>query len=192
MFFITKQSALTGLTPHTFACNLHCENVANSNVYTPPAKYLVYSTCLEDFTYVMNKYDIPISPKSFTSGIISLRTSSSSLCYECGGGGGGDRGVALRRQHQTQLWKINQGNDKGKKQISVNLSHLLWTEWRPFPRRYFRCTFFVRKVLSQKFVLKGPIDNNPALVCIMARRRIGDKPLSELMLTRFTDAYVRH
>ena len=43
-----------------------------------------------------------------------------------------------------------------------------------------------------KFVLKGPTDNNPALVEIMAWRRIGDKPLSEPMLTRFTDAYMRH
>ena len=32
---------------------------------------------------------------------------------------------------------------------------------------------------SVKFVLKGPIDNNPALVYIMAWRRIGEKPLSE-------------
>ena len=35
-----------------------------------------------------------------------------------------------------------------------------------------------------KFVPKGPIDNNPALVEIMAWRRIGDKPLSEQILTR--------
>ena len=42
-----------------------------------------------------------------------------------------------------------------------------------------------------KFVPKGPVDNNPALVKIMAWRRIGDKPLSEPMLTRFTDAYIR-
>ena len=45
---------------------------------------------------------------------------------------------------------------------------------------------------SLKFVPNGPIDNNPALVEIMAWRRIGDKPLSEPMLTRFTDAYVQH
>ena len=45
---------------------------------------------------------------------------------------------------------------------------------------------------SLKFVLKGPIDNNPALVQIMAWRRTGDKPLSEPMLTRFTDGYMRH
>ena len=42
------------------------------------------------------------------------------------------------------------------------------------------------------FVPNGPIYNNPALVQIMAWRRIGDKPLSEPMLSRFTDAYMRH
>ena len=45
---------------------------------------------------------------------------------------------------------------------------------------------------SLKFVPKGQINNIPALVKIMAWRRIGDKPLSEPMLTRFTDAYMRH
>ena len=39
-----------------------------------------------------------------------------------------------------------------------------------------------------KFVPKGPINNIPALVQIMAWRRIGDMSLSEPMLTRFTDA----
>ena len=43
-----------------------------------------------------------------------------------------------------------------------------------------------------KCVPKIPNDNNAVLVYIMAWRRIGDKPLSELMLTRFTDAYMRH
>ena len=38
--------------------------------------------------------------------------------------------------------------------------------------------------ISLKFVPKGPINNNPALVQIMARRRSGDKPLSEPMLVR--------
>ena len=45
---------------------------------------------------------------------------------------------------------------------------------------------------SLKFVPKGKIDNNPALVVIMAWRRIGDKPLSEPMLAQITDAYMRH
>ena len=43
-----------------------------------------------------------------------------------------------------------------------------------------------------KVVPKGPIDNNTALVEIMAWRRIGDKLLSQLMLTRFIDACMRH
>ena len=33
--------------------------------------------------------------------------------------------------------------------------------------------------ISLKFVPKGPINNNPVLVQIMAWRRLGDKPLSE-------------
>ena len=36
--------------------------------------------------------------------------------------------------------------------------------------------------ISLKFVPKGPINNIPALVQIMARRRLGDKPLSEPMI----------
>ena len=36
--------------------------------------------------------------------------------------------------------------------------------------------------ISLKFVPKGPINNNPALVQIMAWRRLGDKPLSEPMM----------
>ena len=36
--------------------------------------------------------------------------------------------------------------------------------------------------ISLNFVSKGPIDNNPALVQIMAWRRPGDKPLSEPMV----------
>ena len=36
--------------------------------------------------------------------------------------------------------------------------------------------------ISLKFVPKGPINNNPSLVQIMAWRRPGDKPLSEAMV----------
>ena len=43
-----------------------------------------------------------------------------------------------------------------------------------------------------KLVRKDPIDNNLALVEMMAWRRINEKPLSEPMLTQFTDAYMRH
>ena len=48
----------------------------------------------------------------------------------------------------------------------------------------FKCIFLNEKVwilikISLKFVPKGPINNIPALVQIMAWRRSGDKPLSE-------------
>ena len=46
--------------------------------------------------------------------------------------------------------------------------------------------------ISLKFVLRSPIENKPAIVQLMAWRRTVDKPLPELMLTQFTDAYMRH
>ena len=45
--------------------------------------------------------------------------------------------------------------------------------------------------ISLKFVAQGPI-NIPALVQIMAWRRLGDKPLSELMMAYLNDIYMRH
>ena len=38
---------------------------------------------------------------------------------------------------------------------------------------------------------KIPTDNEPALVQVMAWRQTGDKPSLELVLTKFTDAYMR-
>ena len=51
--------------------------------------------------------------------------------------------------------------------------------------------YAAREYIIMKFVPKGLINNNPALVQIMVQRRIGDEPLSEPMLTWFTDAYMR-
>ena len=61
-----------------------------------------------------------------------------------------------------------------------------------FKRKFINENILISIKISLKFVSKSPIDNNEALVKIMAWRRIGDKPLSEPTLTRFTDAYVRH
>ena len=68
---------------------------------------------------------------------------------------------------------------------------------RHFADDIFKCIFGYEKFcilikMSLKFVPEDLIDNNPALFKIMARRRIGDKPLSEPMLTWFIDAYMRH
>ena len=58
---------------------------------------------------------------------------------------------------------------------------------RHFADDIFTCNFFNEKCcilikFSLKYVRKGPIDNNAALVQIMAWRRSGDKPLSETMM----------
>ena len=58
---------------------------------------------------------------------------------------------------------------------------------RHFADDIFMCIFFNENCcilikFSLKYVRKGPIDNNPALVQIMAWRRSGDKPLSEPMM----------
>ena len=61
----------------------------------------------------------------------------------------------------------------------------------------FKCIFvndhvwFVIKI-PLKFVPRGPINNIPALVQIMAWCWSGDKPLSESLMAWFTDAYMHH
>ena len=61
----------------------------------------------------------------------------------------------------------------------------------------FKCIFLneydrIQIQISLKFVPRGPIDNKPALVQVMAWRRTGDKPLPEPMLAQFPDVYTRH
>ena len=58
---------------------------------------------------------------------------------------------------------------------------------RRFAGDTFKCIFLNENVrisikIALKFVPKGPINNDPALVQIMAWRRSGDKPLSEPMM----------
>ena len=53
----------------------------------------------------------------------------------------------------------------------------------------FKCIFVNKNVwisikISLKFISKGPINNNPSLVQIMAWRQPGDKPLSEPTMVR--------
>ena len=65
-----------------------------------------------------------------------------------------------------------------------------------FPGDIFKRIFLNENVrilikISLKFVPKGPINNIPALVQIMAWRRPGDKPLFEPKMASLL-AYVRH
>ena len=52
--------------------------------------------------------------------------------------------------------------------------------------------FFILIKISSNIVSKGPIDKTMHWFRIMAWCRIGGKLLSIPMLTRFTDAYMRH
>ena len=59
--------------------------------------------------------------------------------------------------------------------------------WLPFCRRHCKCIFLDEDLriliqISLKFVPRGPINNTPALVQIMAWCHSGTKPLSEPML----------
>ena len=82
------------------------------------------------------------------------------------------------------------------------LSHILNTlrprqNGRRFADDIFKCIFlnenvWIPIIISLKFIPKGPINNIPALFQIMAWRRLGDKPLSKPMMTKFIDAYMRH
>ena len=61
------------------------------------------------------------------------------------------------------------------------------TIWTPFRRRLFHVHFLQWKLwyfdwIFTEICSQGPIDNNPALVQIMAWRRSVDKPLSEPMM----------
>ena len=51
-----------------------------------------------------------------------------------------------------------------------------------FKRIFLKEIVGISIIISLKFVPKGPINNNPSLVQIMAWRRSGDKPLSEPMM----------
>ena len=60
----------------------------------------------------------------------------------------------------------------------------------------FKCIFVTEKFcfsirISLKFVPKGPADNKPALVLVMAWCQTGDKPLPQPMVTQFTQAYMQ-
>ena len=45
--------------------------------------------------------------------------------------------------------------------------------------------------ISLQFVPEGSINNKPTLVHIMAWYRTGDKPLSEPIIVKLTEAYMR-
>ena len=99
-----------------------------------------------------------------------------------------NNGLAPTRR-QAIIWS----ND-GRLLRHICVTHSQWLNTlrpkqngRHFADDIFKCIFLIENEwmsleISLKFILKGPINNIPALVQIMAWRRPGDKPLSEPMM----------
>ena len=69
-------------------------------------------------------------------------------------------------------------------------------KWLPFYRPNFQITFVWMNVLrgkmSLEFVPMRAINNNPALVQMMAWQRLNDNPFPAIMMPDFRYAYIRH
>ena len=61
-----------------------------------------------------------------------------------------------------------------------------------FKRIFFNGNVRISIKISLKFVPKGPITNNPAVVQIMGWRRSGDNPLSEPMMVSLLVSLLTH
>ena len=80
--------------------------------------------------------------------------------------------------------------------IMICLTHLTLKNGRRLIDDIFRCICMYEKLcisirLSLRFVPRDPISNKPVFVQVMAWRRTDDKTLPKLMLTKFTNAYIR-
>ena len=89
----------------------------------------------------------------------------------------------LKTESMTKTWYQNHGLHRKYTFNTLRPRQ----DGRHFPDDIFKCIFLNEDVwipikISLKFVPKGPINNIPALVQIMAWRRPGDKPLSEPMM----------
>ena len=73
-----------------------------------------------------------------------------------------------------------------------DLTRRPWTKWLPFWQTTFSKACIFLMTISLNFFPRSPIDNNAALVQVMAWRWRSDKPLSEPMVAQFTDAYMWH
>ena len=88
-------------------------------------------------------------------------------------------------QNNVRDWDVPKDSDSMK----VLLTHLPLDKMATIlSDDIFKCIFLnendrIPIKISLKFVPRSPIDNKPVLVQVMAWRRIGDKPLSEPMLT---------
>ena len=112
-----------------------------------------------------------------------------------------DKGLFILHNHYLCWWWLRNARSKAISSHGIDqlllqnsiLSTMSVNTLRPrqydrhCPDKTFECFFLNKDVsivitISVKFVPKGPIDNIPALVQIMAWHCPGNKPLSELMM----------
>ena len=82
--------------------------------------------------------------------------------------------IPLEVHHSYSMWSVFntlRPRQNGRHFAGDTFKHILLNE-----------NVWIAIKISLKFVPKGPINNIPALIQIMAWRRSGDKPLSELMM----------
>ena len=97
--------------------------------------------------------------------------------------------IIMFNEYWEYVWLIlgQQGKLSGLSEAHINTLRPR-QNGRHFPDAIFKWIFYenvwILIKISLKFVPKGPINNIPALVQIMAWRRSGDKPLSEPMMVR--------
>ena len=94
------------------------------------------------------------------------------------------------------VWDQNRHRGMNRYQAFIRINSLKPRQnGHHFGDDVFKCIFLDENVwilikISLKFVPKGPINNIPALVQIMAWRRPGDKPLSKpMMVSLLTHIY---
>ena len=117
-------------------------------------------------------------------------------CFKIGFDAGGNRVDPDKRNFIPDRKREEAISDYCKKltpEVCITLDHHIINTLKPRQNgRHFtddisKCIFLYENVwiwISLKVVPKGPINNIPALVQIMAWRRPGDKPLSEPMMVR--------
>ena len=108
----------------------------------------------------------------FVMYVITFRMIAS-ICCQC------TMSMRLTRQCHTHYHGIHQRFD-----ITGSLTHWGWHKMAAYFLKTFSYAFSWMKIIkiSLKFVPKGPINNIPALVQIMAWQRPGAKPFSEPMM----------
>ena len=128
-----------------------------------------------------NFSDILIRIQNFSFMKMHLKISSAKRWPFCPGG------ISYTKSGHRQVWYWLPKPEYSVSSIRTVNTLRLRQNRRHFADDIFKCFFLNENVwipvkISLKFVPRGPINNNQALVQIMAWRWSGDKPLSEPMM----------